>query len=138
MFPVGSRVADVWRVAKGSFVSNLPVSRENGKVIRVISCGDQPIDRPPLDLIRRPRSLISGITSRAGARAARGGDQPVLQAPPDLLVHRLQRRHTDAGIDTRFIVTSLEGGRTKPLYERLYCARSGGEPHQGVEEPSRR
>src|SRR4029077_6622315 len=23
---------DVWRVAKGSFVSNLPVSRENGKV----------------------------------------------------------------------------------------------------------
>ena len=28
-----------------------------------------------------------------------------------------------AGIDTRFIVTSLEGGRAKPLYERLYCAR---------------
>jgi hypothetical protein len=25
-------VADVWRVAKGCFVSNLPVSRENGKL----------------------------------------------------------------------------------------------------------
>ena len=29
-----------------------------------------------------------------------------------------------AGIDTRFIVTNLEGGRAKPLYERLYCACS--------------
>jgi hypothetical protein len=29
-----------------------------------------------------------------------------------------------AGIDTRFIVTNLEGGRAKLLYERLYCARS--------------
>ena len=28
-----------------------------------------------------------------------------------------------AGTDTRFIVTNLEGGRAKHLYERLYCAR---------------
>ena len=27
---------------------------------------DQPIDRPPLDLIGRPRPLISGLDSRAG------------------------------------------------------------------------
>jgi hypothetical protein len=33
---------------------------------------DQPIDRPPLDPVRRPRSLISVADSRAGARAERG------------------------------------------------------------------
>src|SRR4029077_3796464 len=34
---------------------------------------DQPINRPPLDLVGRPRSLIIGLDSRAGARAAREG-----------------------------------------------------------------
>jgi hypothetical protein len=34
---------------------------------------DQPIDRPPLDLVGRPRLLISPIPPRAGARAAREG-----------------------------------------------------------------
>jgi Transposase DDE domain group 1 len=34
-----------------------------------------------------------------------------------------------AGIDTRFIVTNLKGGRAKPLYERLYCARGQAENH---------
>jgi hypothetical protein len=33
---------------------------------------DQPIDLPPLDLIGRPRSLISGLDPRAGARTRRG------------------------------------------------------------------
>jgi Transposase DDE domain group 1 len=33
------------------------------------------------------------------------------------------------GIDTRFIVTNLEGGRAKQLYERLYCARGQAENH---------
>src|SRR5258708_1698809 len=33
------------------------------------------------------------------------------------------------GTDTRFIVTNLEGGRAKPLYERLYCARGQAEKH---------
>jgi hypothetical protein len=33
---------------------------------------DQPIDRPALDLIRRPRPLIFGLDSPAGARAPRG------------------------------------------------------------------
>jgi hypothetical protein len=42
------------------------------------------------------------------------------------------------GSDTRFIVTNLEGGRAKHLYERLYCARPGREPYQGVEKPPRR
>ena len=34
-----------------------------------------------------------------------------------------------AGTDTRFIVTSLEGGRAKHLYQRLYCARGQAENH---------
>src|SRR6202040_2265273 len=34
---------------------------------------DQPVDRPPLDLVGRPRPLISGLDSRAGARAPREG-----------------------------------------------------------------
>jgi hypothetical protein len=33
------------------------------------------------------------------------------------------------GTDTRFIVTNLEGGRAKHLYERLYCARRQAENH---------
>ena len=31
--------------------------------------------------------------------------------------------------DTRFIVTNLQGGRAKHLYERLYCARGQAENH---------
>jgi hypothetical protein len=33
------------------------------------------------------------------------------------------------GTDTRFVVTNLEGGRAKHLYERLYCARGQAENH---------
>jgi len=33
------------------------------------------------------------------------------------------------GTDTRFIVTNLEGGRAKHLYERLYCARGQAVNH---------
>jgi hypothetical protein len=33
------------------------------------------------------------------------------------------------GSDTRFIVTNLEAGRAKHLYERLYCARGQAENH---------
>jgi hypothetical protein len=33
------------------------------------------------------------------------------------------------GIDTRFIVTNLEGGRPKQLYQALYCARGQAENH---------
>lgn len=33
------------------------------------------------------------------------------------------------GRDTRFIVTSLVGGRAKHLYERVYCARGQAENH---------
>jgi hypothetical protein len=33
------------------------------------------------------------------------------------------------GTDTRYIVTNLEGGRPKKLYERLYCARGQAENH---------
>jgi hypothetical protein len=33
------------------------------------------------------------------------------------------------GADTRFIVTNLEGGRAKKLYQGLYCARGQAENH---------
>jgi len=33
------------------------------------------------------------------------------------------------GTDIRFIVTNLEGGRAKHVYERLYCARGEAENH---------
>ena len=33
------------------------------------------------------------------------------------------------GIDTRFIVTNLESGRPKQLYQALYCARGQAENH---------
>jgi hypothetical protein len=33
------------------------------------------------------------------------------------------------GTDTRFVVTNLEAGRAKHLYERLYCARGQAENH---------
>jgi hypothetical protein len=33
------------------------------------------------------------------------------------------------GIGTRFIVTNLEGGRPKQLYQALYCARGQAENH---------
>ena len=33
------------------------------------------------------------------------------------------------GTDTRFLVTNLEGGRAKHVYERLYCARGQAENH---------
>lgn len=33
------------------------------------------------------------------------------------------------GTDTRFIVTNLQGGRAKHLYQRLYCARGQAENH---------
>ena len=33
------------------------------------------------------------------------------------------------GTDARFIVTNLEGGRAKHVYERLYCARGQAENH---------
>jgi hypothetical protein len=32
-------------------------------------------------------------------------------------------------VDTRFIVTSLTGGRAKGLYERVYCRRGEAENH---------
>jgi hypothetical protein len=35
----------------------------------------------------------------------------------------------EAGTDTRFIVTNLEGGRAKKLYQNLYCRRGCAENH---------
>jgi len=56
-------------------------SREGvGVCAGIFRVWDQPIDRPPLDLVGRPRSLIPGRLSRAGARTRRergsvGGDR---------------------------------------------------------------
>jgi hypothetical protein len=52
---------------------------------RVARIGDQPIDRPALDLVGRPRPLISGRLSRAGARAPRRGKCWRFFAPADPL-----------------------------------------------------
>jgi hypothetical protein len=46
---------------------------------------DQPIDRPPLDLVGRPRPLIFTADSRAGARAPRRGKCWRFYAPVDPL-----------------------------------------------------
>src|SRR5580704_13656129 len=51
---------------------------------------DQPIDRPPFDLVRRPRPLISGSLARVRAAARDGGsvrdrDQPIDRPPFDLV-----------------------------------------------------
>ena len=43
------------------------------------------------------------------------------------IIARVEAGHE--GTDTRFIVTSLEGGRAKHLYQRLYCARGQAENH---------
>src|SRR5271169_1246200 len=40
------------------------------------------------------------------------------------------------GSDTRFIVTNLEGGRAKHLYERLYCARGQAKNHLAADRTS--
>jgi hypothetical protein len=53
-------------------------ARGDGRDLGLRACAcvsrvwDQPIDRPPLDLVGRPRSLISRLDSRAGARTCGG------------------------------------------------------------------
>ena len=42
------------------------------------------------------------------------------------------------GTDTRFIVPNLGHGNGRSLYQHLLPTRPGGEPHQGLENPSRR
>jgi len=44
---------------------------------------DQPVDRPPLDLVGRPRSLISGGLARAGARTRRRRGSVGVDCPYD-------------------------------------------------------
>jgi hypothetical protein len=52
---------------------------------------DQPIDRPPLDLVGRPRPLIYVAISRAGARAE-GGEVLALLPRRKVLLRLLPRR----------------------------------------------
>jgi hypothetical protein len=55
-------------------------ARRDGRDLSIRMCAgifgirDQPIDPPALDLVRRPRSLISASLSRAGARTRARGD----------------------------------------------------------------
>lgn len=48
-------------------------------------------------------------------------------AGPERVIARIEI--TGGAINTRFVVTSLTGGRGKWLYERLYCARGQAENH---------
>jgi len=41
------------------------------------------------------------------------------------------------GLDIRYVVTNLEFGSAEWLYDTLYCARSGREPDQAAQEPTR-
>jgi hypothetical protein len=59
-------------------------------------------------------SCSSTMPPRAGARVER-------------IIARVEAG--PRGTDIRFIVTNLEGGRAKHVYERLYCARGQAENH---------
>ena len=72
-------------------------------------------------------------TLHGGARARQGAAlRPIPRCRPELepgRAHHRARRRRAEGTDTRFIVTNLEGGRAKQLYQRLYCARGQAENH---------
>src|SRR5712671_131501 len=107
---------------------------------------------------RRDGFVLSGSGMRWGLKAGVGGGAPCpalekttaerfTVAPARGKARRFAQFHDAAGswsrverisarveagaegTDTRFIVTNLEGGRAKPLYERLYCARGQAENH---------
>ena len=40
------------------------------------------------------------------------------------------------GLDVRFVVTSLKDGSAEHMYDTLYCARPGREPHQAAQDPA--
>src|SRR6266436_5586533 len=70
-----------------------------------------------------PSCAASSAPSAPSGRGSRSCCAPILTTPA-------RKSSTGAeGTDTRFIVTNLEGGRAKPLYERLYCARGQAENH---------
>ena len=73
------------------------------------------------------RALQGGARARQGA-ALRAIPRCRAELEPGRAHHR-PRRGRARGTDTRFIVTSLEGGRAKHLYQRLYCARGQAENH---------
>jgi hypothetical protein len=84
---IASADAEAARYSDGLISVQTPRGYRGDLGIRVGPCifgiRDQPVDRPPLDLVGRPRSLISGSLSRAGARTRRGiRDTPSCRAEP--------------------------------------------------------
>ena len=93
----------------------------------------------------RPRLQRGALPPCRGAgdkhgRALQGSTEPrqgaplhaVLRRRPELApgrAHHRPPRGRARGNRSRFIVTSLEGGRAKNRYERLYCARGQAENH---------
>jgi len=86
-------------------------------------------------LARRVTALEKSTAARFNAAPARGKVRRFAQfydaAQSWRRVERIIARVEagSAGTDTRFIVTNLEAGRAKHLYERLYCARGQAENH---------
>jgi hypothetical protein len=113
----------------------LDACRDRGDLgIRVGPCifgiRDQPVDRPALDLVGRPRPLISGRLSRAGPRAcarARGDGGEVL-GPTDAYVGR-RLWSCVAPCRPRPVVPGWRGSSTgrprRMAPERSFCRHQG-------------
>ena len=90
---------------------------------------------PNAALRRHVAALEKSTAARFKAAPGRGKVRRLMQfydaAQSWSRVERIIAR-VEAGVegtDTRFIITSLEGGRAKHLYQRLYCARGQAENH---------
>jgi len=90
---------------------------------------------PNAALLRHVTALEKNTTERFKAASGRGKLRRFTQfhdaAGSWSRVERIIARVEAGpeGADTRFIVTNLEAGRAKHLYERLYCARGQAENH---------
>src|SRR5258708_35572004 len=73
------------------------------------------------------RALQGGARARQGAALRQFRDAGQSWSRVERIIARVEAGIE--GTDTRFIVTSLEGGRAKHLYQRLYCARGQAENH---------
>src|SRR3954466_6254903 len=111
------------------------------------------------------RKHIVGLEASTTARPARAGGEKLRRfkefydgaASWDRVERIIARVEAGPqGVDTRFIVTSLDGVRGRTVYQDIYCPSvdlstgcadgtlgqlrpwPGREPHQGLEDPSRR
>ena len=55
-------------------------------------------------------------------------------------VARIEAKESDEddmlrrGLDIRYVVSSLKNGNAEHLYATVYCARTGGKPHQAAQD----